>query len=321
MKKCSIHAPTSAAGSAFAGDIRGDWKTVSLKWHRFRSGGAFNRTALGTIRSAGIEAADKDKDNIKETFTATFTNAAIGDITDTNELAIYFAASDRHGEALSETWRIRPVQVSIIGTTVTFTGHRTLLVKPNPEFSVNPEGLTATEDGNYVTSLECCRVFTDTTATDETPYQGVAVWKDDPYCQAGCTFSQKSICLGRDSDDQSRVFASFGDPCTWPFPRDPNKLYVNYVAGLPLENGQMQPDMARVITYLSVSLLANEKCGCERTNRILDVWKARITRFEDNSAKATSFAPSENPFPMTAGGQYAWARVRDWRDLEAVGVG
>lgn len=306
-----------------AGTPRGEWKTVQLQHHRVISGGVFNRTSIGTILAADIGKLDLDGDSVFETFTATITAAAIGSITDPNELALYFVAADRHGEAIGETWRLRPVTVTISGTTATFTGHRTLLVKPEPEFVVDPSELVATEDSNYVDSLDCYRVFTDTTATAATPYQGVAVWKTIPGCSAGCTFDIKELCLGEHDNEIGTVFASFGQPCTWPFPaREPDRLEVNYVAGLPLVNGQMQPDMARCVTYLAVSLLANEKCGCERTNRIMAHWNQRVTTFEDTGNKATGFSKDFNniPFPATRGGLFAWQRIKKWRDVESVSL-
>jgi hypothetical protein len=305
----------------YAGTARGEWKTTQLNWKKIISGGVFNRTSIGTILAAAITKLDLDADGVYETFTATITNATIGTITDPNELALYFETSDRHGEALGETWRIRPLTVTIAGNTATFTGHRTLLINPELEFAVSVTPIDATIDANYVTSLECHRVFTDTTATAALPYQGVAIWKNVPGCVQDCTFSIKELCLGEHNNDQGRVFASFGSPSAWPFAdREPDRLEVNYVAGLPLDNGQMNAEMARIVTYLSVSLLANEKCGCDRSNRILARWRARITRFEDTGANASAFADSSTPFPMTVGGQYAWSRCKRLRDIEVVSI-
>lgn len=307
----------------FAGDIRGNWKTVQLNWKKIQSGGLFNRTAIGTILAAAITKLDEDGDGIFETFTATITDPAIGSISDPYELALYFSAGDRHGEALSEAWRIRPLIISISGNTATFRGHRTLLINPEIEFAVTPTQLDATNDSNYVTTLECQRAFTDSTATAALPYQGVAEWKAIPDCTQDCTFEIKELCLGEHNNDQGRVFASFGAPSTWPFPdRDPDRVAVNYVAGLPLENGQVNGELARMITYLSLSLLANEKCGCDRSNRLIDRWRRPILRFEDNTTPggAQAFARNGTPFPMTAGGQYAWTRVLRMRDLEVVSI-
>ncbi len=150
----------------------------------------------------------------------------------------------------------------------------------------------------------------------------MAIWKNIPGCAENCAFSLRELCLGEHNNDQGRIFAAYGEPCTWPFPeREPDRLEVNYLAGLPLVNGQMNRDMALIVTYLSVSLLANEKCGCDRSNRILAKWRKRVTRFEDNNAEgAESFTTNRTPFPMTEGGQYAWSRIKRLRDQEVVSV-
>jgi len=303
------------------GDIRGEWKTIELGWKKIHSGGVMNRTAIAGVPA--ITASDEDGDGVDETFTAVVTDAAIASITDPYELALYFVAANRHGEALGETWRLRPLTITISGNVATFTGHRTLLINPQIEFAANAEPLDPAVAGNFVTALECWRVFTDDTATAAQPYQGVAEWKTDPGCSQNCTFEVKELCLGTAINDQGYIFASFGAPDTWPccFDRDPDRIVVNYCAGLPLENGQINSEMARMITYLSVSLLANEKCGCDRSNRILERWKRPILRFEDNNdAGAQAFAFNKTPFPMTVGGQYAWSRVKRMRDVEVVSI-
>lgn len=307
----------------FAGTPRGDLKTVQLNWKKIISGGVFNRTSLGTIPLTNITPEDWDNDGIFEGFTAVITHASISDITDPYELALYFTAGNRHGESLNETWRIRPLNITISGDTATFTGHRTLLIDPNLEFKVAAAKLDSTIDENFVEELECYRVFTDDSATAALPYQGVAEWKTIPGCTQNCTFEVKELCLGEHNNDQGRVFASFGAPSTWPccMDREPDRLSVNYVAGLPLEQGQIPDEMARIITYLSVSLLANERCGCDRSNRLLDKWRKPILRFEDNNdAGAQAFASNRTPFPNTVGGQYAWSRVKRMRDVEVVGL-
>lgn len=299
---------------------RGESKSVQLPWGHVVSGGMFNRTLIGTITGDDIAAFDLDHDDVNETFTATITDAAIGTITDPNELALYFVSDDRHGEDIHETWRVRPVKVSISGNTAIFTGHRTLLVDPALEFGVSPDDLNANTDANYVTSLDCYRAFTNTASAADQPYQGVAMWNNDPNCSQNCTFSISALCLGQFQNEQGRVTASFGPVCDWPYAYEPERLQVNFRAGLALENGQMQSEMAKCVTYLSTSLLAHEKCGCDQSNRILAYWRARVIKFQDNSASATAYANSTNPFPATNGGAWAWARVKNWRNVEAVGL-
>lgn len=306
----------------YGGNIRGEMKTVQLKWHKVVSGGAINRTELGTITGGDLTKLDEDGDGVFETFQAVITHASISDLTDPYQLGLYFIPANRHGEALDETWRIRPLTISITGDTATIRGHRTLLINPEIEFRADAAKLNPAIDANYVDSVICCRVFTDDTATEALPYQGVAEWKTIPGCTQNCTFQVKELCLGEDANDMGMVFASFGSPSTWPFAdRDPDRLNVNYLAGLPLVNGQMNNEMARIVTYLSVSLLANEKCGCDRSNRILARWRKPVLRFQDNNdAGAEAFSASKNTFPMTEGGQYAYNRVRRMRDIESVSI-
>lgn len=306
----------------FAGTIRGEWKTVQLDWKHFISGGVLNRTFIGQISGASLTKLDEDGDGIFETFQAVITDPVIGALDDPYELALYFSANVRHGEALDETWRIRPLRISITGNTATIRGHRTLLVDPQKEFAVNTTPFDPSLDVTYVDTVECYRVFTDDSATAALPYQGVAEWKTIPGCTQNCTFKVKEICLGQHNNENGRVFASFGETCTWPFQdREPDRVSVNYVAGAALIQGQIPSEFAKMITYLSVSLLANEKCGCDRSSRILAKWRRPIARFEDNNGEgATAFKSNNTTFPMTEGGQYAWKRCNRMRELEVVGI-
>lgn len=308
----------------FAGDIRGEWKTFSVNWHKVIKGGVINRTLIGTITLAGggITLSDLDGDGIQETFTATITDAAVGLITDANELGLYFVAANRHGEDVGEVWRVRPVDVSISGNVATFQGHRTLLANPSKAYAVAPADMVATDAANYITSLDCYRTFTDDTATEALPYQGVAIWKDNPDCaDQDCTFSIYPLCLGQHQNEQGQIFASYGSACDWPFPtREADRLQINYVSGVPLVNGKMEKIFAQMVAYLSVSLLANERCGCDRTNRILAKLRAPILKFQDRAADAESYVEAANTFPSTFGGQWAWARIRQNRHIEAIGI-
>lgn len=288
-------------------------KTVQLKWHHIQTPGIFKRVSIGTISGDDLTAVDTDADDIKDTFTATINNAAIADIDDPNQIAVYFVETDRLGQPLDETWRIRPVSISINGTTATIKGHRTLLAKPVLQSGVQVKELKAGVDENYVTSLECHHVFTDATYTAADPNQGQAIWKAVSNCKTDdCGSSKKPLCLGEHDFEHGQVYASYEKPCP---ARYPDRLKVNYLAGWPLINGQMQPEMAQCVAYLAASLLANEKCGCERSNRIIAYWKDRITSFEDEVNKAVGFSKSYNdiPFPVTQGGVFAWKRVVRWR--------
>lgn len=308
----------------YAGTPRGEWKTVGARWHKFIKGGVLNRTFIGQISAGSLTKQDLDSDGVYEQFTATITDAAIGTITNVEEIALYFSDANRHGEPLDETWRIRPVKVSIMGNTATIIGHRTLLANPTPEYATNAAILDAKTDANYVTTVECYRTFVDDTATSTTPYQGVAMWKTVPGCGgsgSGCEWAIAPLCLSAQQSEQGQLVVDFGEACTWPFPtREPDKIQVNYVSGMPLVNGKMEHTMAQMVAYLSTALLANEKCGCDRTNQILAKYRSPIAKFVDKSVDAISYQEGTNTFPMTYGAQWAYSRIRQNRHVEAVGI-
>lgn len=305
----------------YAGTSRGEWKTFNSRWHKFIKGGVLNRTLIGAISGDALVPSDRDGDGINETFTATITDSSISTITDWSEITLYFQSADRHGEPIDETWRIRPIQVSVSGNTATITGSYPTLAKPTPQWGVNAAELDAKVSANYVSAVDCYHTFTDTTSTAPQNYQGVAMWKTIPGCTSGCEFAINPLCLGDSFNEQGQILADFGNPCTWPFQdREPDRLSVNYVSGMPLVNGRMERNMAQIVAILATALLANDKCGCDRTNRIIAKYRQPVLKFQDKSADAQSFAESANTFPMNYGGQWAYDRIRQARHIEAVGI-
>lgn len=292
---------------------RGYMKPVQLQWPYVVSGGVLNRTVM-TDSPATPVFSDPDGDGVEDRFTITITNAyAGGTVTDPKEIAVYFTSTDRNGETLSETWRIRPVNVVISGGTVTITGHKTLLVKPDLTLGTNTQALDPAVGTNFVTEVEVYRTFVDVTATDGIPYQGVAVWDVPPDCASNCQEQVKALCLGHYDLENGIVTASFGTPTEWPYGWQPDRLRVNYVAGYPANaQGYMDDHMARIITYLSVALLPHEKCGCERSQRILNYWRSKPNEDTKND-RGRSFTLEEintNPFVERNGALWAWKRVR-----------
>ncbi|MEO8608911.1 MAG: hypothetical protein ABI690_13550 [Chloroflexota bacterium] len=293
-------------------------KIVKLKHGHVITGGVFKRIQIGTISGVNLTTADTDNDAVNDTFTAIINDPAIGDISDSNEIALYFVDADRVGEPLDETWRLRPLKISISGTTATIKGHLTLLIKPILESGVKVEALDASVDANYVTSVLCCQVYTDSTYSSTDSLQGEAVWNNTPGCTGPrCGNTKRPLCIENRDYRVGKIDLSFPHMCP---ARKPDRVEVNYLAGLVLdENGQMQPEMARCVAYLAVSLLKHEKCGCDETNKIFDMWRKRITSFEGGD-KTQGYSKSfdDIPFPATEGGVFAWKRVIRWRNSKSV---
>jgi hypothetical protein len=288
----------------------GWWKGVSLRWGQFRGGGAFNRTLI----SAGVAVvlSDNDGDGVDDLFTITVATS----VTDPDEIAIYFNAVDRDSAPIAETWRLRPVTVSISGGSATITGHPSLLVLPDTQTAMTADVLNVTTAAIFATTVDIYRVFLDTTHSDSFPYQGVAVWDAAADCVGDCAVQVLPLCLGEGRG--GRVFAEYGNTTCWPYAWQADRLQVNYLAGYPLDDdGQMNREMARLVAYLATALLPTDKCGCERSNRIIHHWRAKPNE-GDAGRSFTQAEIDSNPFVERNGALWAWKRIQNLRETGAV---
>lgn len=299
--------------------IRGDWKAVQLGWHKVIGAGVLNRTVVDNSVAVPLVVAysDEDTDTVKETFTVTATTT----VTDPSEIAVYFQAADRLGEAVGEIWRIRPITVTISGGVATIKGHAALMVRPALTTSTDPQNLDVTQAANFADKVEVYRVFRDDTATSSTPYQGVAIWDEVPDCDGDCEFEIKEVCIGQRNNDYGQVYANWGTPATWPQARQPDRLQVNYLAGVPYESGRMNKHWARIVAYLATSLLPTESCGCERSNRIISYWRSMPNASDKQGGSGRPITVKEvddNPFNQSRGAIWAWKRVKSLSNTGAV---
>lgn len=298
--------PRPARRELYGGGVtnRGDFKAVRLQWGKVISGGIYKREAINL--AVAVVLSDPDGDSVDELFTLTVPTS----VTDTDEIAVYFKGSDRLGESVSEMWRLRPVKVSISGGTATITGHSSLLVKPLLTTVTNPEILNVTDATNYITEVEVYRLYVsnDTTASE----QGVAIW-DENGCEVGdCENQQYPICIYPRNAEYATVAVNFAldGICV---DREPDRLSVNYIAGQPLVNGQMEPQLAKMIAYLATALLPVGSCACDRSNRILAYWREVAPAAGEGLQQVGNMRGDfeMNPFGPQRGAIWAWNRVQE----------
>lgn len=294
--------PGYSGSLGMGGDPLGYYKTVSLKWDKFLSGGIFARTVLPDVV---VVYSDEDGDGIEDTFTCTVPVT----FTDIAEMALYFVQADRMNEALGEDFRIRPIKVSIAGGTATITGHKALCIVPALHEGVNPQGLNVSTVANYITEVTPARVYIDTTYTTASPNQGSAVWSVPDDCEGDCEELSLPVCLNPVIPGQSVVRPQYGSPADWPYAWEADRLVVNYVAGVPYMNGRVRPDYARLIAQLATAYLPHEKCGCERAQRIMSHWRAKVNE-GDSGRSFTTREIDSNPFgEPTLGALTVWKRI------------
>lgn len=297
---------------------RGDWKAVPLRWGCFQSGGQRNRAVIDA--DAAVVLSDVDGDGVKDMFTVT----AATTLTDVDEIAIYFAASDRLGEAVGEKWRIRPVKVSISGGTATITGHITLLVQPKLQTIAQPAEQSSSDDTIYVDTVDVYRTYTDDTATTSSPNQGVAIWdvplSDSPTAPAE---SVLPVQFGNRLNRAGMPYLFYGLSSTWPYGRQPERFKVHYRAGVPRSGDYMDHQYADIVAKLATALLPNEKCGCEYSHRIIAYWRRPVNDGVEGETgrQFTLEEINNNPFgEPRLGALMAWKRVKHLAQLGIVSV-
>ena len=302
-------------------------KGVQLNNTQIQAAGSLVATDLGPQTVTYSSANSINAGNgVLDTFTVSFATT----ITDPTQLALYFVPSDRDYAPMDDTWRIRPIRVSISGGTATITGHRSLCVKPELQMAYTAAPLDVTVSSNFVSQLESYSLILDTNYTQSDPAQGVAQWEG---YMTQDVFSVPSISPGK-----LEVWPiSIGDR-NWRMGlvnidyllqganqpsqgREPDTIVCNYVAGYPRNpDGTMDRTMADVTARLATAFLTVDKCGCERSQRIIREWRSYPN---DGLGTWRSITPKEVddcPWEPRLGGIWAWQRVKRLRQFAAVSI-
>lgn len=306
--------PSKSQYFGYAGTPRGQYKPVRLRYAKIQGGGIRGRTLLDI--DATVTYSDPDSDGVNSVATITVTTT----ITDSSEIGVYFQAADRIGESLTEKWRIRPLTITFSGGTATIKGHPSQFAVPKLLVDVDFAPLDPNETAYYVTQVEVYRVYRDDTATSDDPNQGTAEWEQWPCSSTPCAVDYIPLCLGARSPDNGIVMVGFDYASCWPQNREPDRLHVNYLAGYPLEDGKMQPALARMTAQLATAWLTQESCACDRSSRIIHHWRSLPSSDDKDTRPITAEEINENPWGPRRGAYFAWkkAMMLDTRFLPVV---
>jgi len=293
--------------------------SVQTRFHKIQTGGTLARTFIADTAdltlfdsTTGVAAVAP---NINDSFTCTVATT----ITDASEIGVYFRPADRVpvSVGVDESWRLRPVHVSISGGVATITGHSTLLVRPALRTIPNPEPLDVTDATIYTGQLSVYRVYTDTDNA------GVALWNAIDDCSdAPCEATETAICMGNRSWNMGRAFIGYTESNCCTDYRAPEQVRLSYLAGLPLtDDGQMQPEMAQYVAHLATGLLANFPCGCDRANKIIEWYRFDVSSM-DQALGGRPLTPGEqsSPFGYSRGALEVWSRIGYDEQITGVSV-
>jgi hypothetical protein len=252
-----------------------------------------------------------DLTDFETPFETTYVNASAYAL---GELVLVFPEEERNGDAVDDTWVIRPVKNTEVTGTVTFKGPKYLLAKPSLQNVVTASSLDPTSTDSYIAEAELYRVYIDTTHTVANPAQGVAIWNVEPqwwgeWCNPTCGVYTAPLCL-QAYDADAGVVQIQVSPTDWPLwswanTRGPDKMQINYIAGLSLQHQKVNSFWADIVTKLSISMLPSEDCGCDRHNGILKFW--RMLPSEGNeTARPLTMEEINSPFGPKRGARHAW---------------
>jgi hypothetical protein len=317
-------------------DATGRRIAVMLPEGHVQAVGIEQLTLIGTATVAGGELvfSDEFSTGFEDTFTITLPTS----VTNPDQIAVYFASADRlDGAAVGDRWRIEPVRVSISGGNVTIIGRKWLLVKPIRYETPRPQGLDPTLTTTFVTGLEVYQRTTNEAGNSTTTSQALLIYEtndcgtcwgrwccggDPPASSDPATTGVVIARAGiRDStlglvtpgaavyDSSSGTWSSAwhcGGMC------DPDRVTVRYLAGWPLQNGQMDRKWQSVVTKLAAAEMKRRICACRESNeRLHDLQQDMALQSTQTERYQISQRDYDNPFGLRRGHIQAWKDAQD----------
>lgn len=315
-----------------------DWPLYGNGQWRNRSnslGGYLSVTASrGYIQAVGVEKTALIQADVVPVLTKTITPrdsfalTVPTDVTDPNELALYFSASDRYDNSpLGPRWRIAPVDVTIAGGIATISGAAWLLVKPVHFQSFAFTALDPDNNTNFAGTVDVARIYTDSAGTTIDDAQATFIWETAPWPGFCCSASLNSTdpaAVGKVAgrvgirDAQlgilsagSAVYAD-GQWRNTGFAgcADPSRIEVRYRAGLPLVNGEMASFWSDIVCMLTLAELPGPICACKETNQRIAHWQQDLAR--SSGVEQFAYISGEdlrNPLGTRRGHIEAWKKI------------
>lgn len=307
-------------------DARGGWLSVTLPEGMIQAIGVETRTLIGT---AGVSYSDPDGDGVTELATITIATT----VTDPAQIGVYVQASDRlDGDAVSETYRIRPVRVAINGGTATITAPAWLFVPPLNYDGTAVQPLNPTTPGALATAVEVYQRTTNQGGTTVATAGAVVTWETRPawLCCAentsaygGSPFdpAAQATAVGRVDIRDARlglVAAAPGayDAATgvWTAPDpavcwEPDRVTVRYLAGVASPDGQqLAREWQTVVARLAAAELGRPICAKQPSAKELARWQFDRSRSAGANDEMYAVSPGDldNPIGTRAGHIQAW---------------
>lgn len=308
-------------------DLRGSRAALHTNFSKVIQAGQRAVTLLGT---PNVVYSDGDGDSYNET--ATITQATT--LTDACEIKVYFA-----GHSGDPEWEIRPVRSkSIVGGNVIIVVDAWMLLQPDLwEAYPTPERFQAIRietAGNYVTTVDVYREYTDTVSASAVFYwePAVRVQRIGSSCRVcsgtgcvACQYTSQNGCLYVRDNERGTVVpvpATYdADDGRWEQVcftecRDPDLVKLYYYAG---EYGErwlsgmvcepLSDYWAKIIAMMATARSERPFCSCGNVQTLSNHWRQDLSLVNEGTSHQIRFEDLSNPFGTRRGEVMAWQRV------------
>lgn len=229
--------------------------------------------------------------------------------TDPDEIRVYFQEAGRPDgfidstEVTDDRWRIEPLKVAVNGTTATITGHRALFVQPSiwadpylsPNYNASAKNKADTGDvADFVTAVDVYRVYPDLTNAVR-------------FLSRQCDGAGFDTTLGSAWIENDRLgLVAIRPPCCSGCHNPFEFVDIDFYAGLPTVNGEVQRDLQTALIRLANTELPQEPTAW--SDKRLEIWQkdAGIALFGGNQDRRID---NETPFGSLTGQVAAWRVV------------
>jgi hypothetical protein len=180
------------------------------------------------------------------------------------EIAVFLSAANRVGYPLIDC-ELKPVRVTISGTTATITGQAPQVIDPSLYYRYAPQALNAADTSIYVETLDVYQ------RTVNPLTSGLLIW-DLPDCaEEPCVEIRQSACFKvlnprgwivplPAAYDETLAELRYSQPAAW---GAPSRVEANLVAGVARDaDGKVAKRWRQIVAQLATALLPNRSCGC-----------------------------------------------------------
>lgn len=322
-------------------DATGRWLSVQLPHGYVQAAGIEDRTVIQL--AAAVTYSDADSDGLTDTATISVATT----VTEADEIAVYFVTGDRFFDTtLSERWRIQPLTISISSGTATIKGPSQVFIDPIRYEGVATTDIDPSVSVNYAATVDVYRCYTNSEGTTNSTAQAMLIWETRPcagwWCCSCCgdanytptdssadpaaralAIARVGIRYAREGIVTPAEAAYNSTSGLWSDVRfdtgyEPDRVTVRYLAGLPLENGQMSLHWQTVVARLAAAELDRRICACDNANRSLYRWQFDLAQSSGNNDEAYGAVSADdlnNPLGTRRGHIYAWRAITNERNL------